>query len=244
MARHRRTGRVPVDLRTDERRASTLADVADAARLIDAVPQIGYLGPSARALDLAPEIRAPRELHARLANTSKHVQIEVPAQRPDVEALLERAELAAGADLRERPIVSAVLPITSPLALDGDRLEAAIALAEAGMPCGVVAEPVAESRLRHARRRARHRLVEALAGVVSLQPSRRRRRRSSGRAPSHARRRARAAPDVRRTRCSGWRGSSSPGSRSARSRRRVHDGLAGLGLAGRDRGGSRRRRRG
>jgi hypothetical protein len=107
------------------------------------VPQLGYVGPSARALDLAPEIRAPRELHARLANTAKHVQIEVPTHRPDVEALLEIAELAAGADLRERPIVSAVLPITSPLALDGDRLEAAIALAEAGMPCGVVAEPVA-----------------------------------------------------------------------------------------------------
>jgi trimethylamine---corrinoid protein Co-methyltransferase len=159
-----------VDLRTDERRASTLADVADAARLIDAVPQLGYLGPSARALDLAPEIRAPRELHARLANTSKHIQIEVPTQRPDVEALLEIAELAAGADLRERPIVSAVLPITSPLALDGDRLEAAIALAEAGIPCGVVAEPVAgvtaPATLAGALVTA---LVETLAGVVSLQ---------------------------------------------------------------------------
>jgi trimethylamine--corrinoid protein Co-methyltransferase len=132
-----------VDLRSDERRASTLADVADAARLADAVPQLGYLGPTVRALDLAAECRMAREIHVRLANTSKHVQVEVPTHRCDVEALLEIAPLAAGADTRERPIVSAVLHAGEPLAFDGERLEAAVALAEAGVPCGIVASPIA-----------------------------------------------------------------------------------------------------
>ena len=37
-------GRV-VDLQTDERREPTLADVAAASRLADAVPQVGFVGP-------------------------------------------------------------------------------------------------------------------------------------------------------------------------------------------------------
>jgi trimethylamine--corrinoid protein Co-methyltransferase len=132
-----------VDLHSDERRASTLADLADAARLADAVPQLGYLGPSVQALDLTAETRAPCELHVRLANTSKHVQIEIPAHRSDVEAVLEIARLAAGTAVRERPIVSVVLRPHQPLGLNGERIEAVLALAEAGVPCGIVAEPVA-----------------------------------------------------------------------------------------------------
>ncbi|HEU4529457.1 MAG TPA: trimethylamine methyltransferase family protein [Actinomycetota bacterium] len=132
-----------VDLRSDERRASTLADVADVARLADALPQVGYLGPSVRALDLAAETRAPRELHVRFANTSKHVQVEVAPHRADVEACLEIARLAAGADLRQRPVVSALLRVRGPLGSDGERLEVAAALAQAGIPVGVVAEPIA-----------------------------------------------------------------------------------------------------
>lgn len=159
-----------VDLRTDERRDPTLADVADAARLADAAPQLGYLGPSVVALDLPAEARTLRELHVRLANTSKHVQVVAPATRPEAEALAEIARLAAGDELRDRPIVSAVLPVASALALDGDRLEAAIALAEAGVPWDVVAEPVAgvtaPATLAGALVSA---LAEALAGFVSLQ---------------------------------------------------------------------------
>ncbi|HSD48657.1 MAG TPA: trimethylamine methyltransferase family protein [Actinomycetota bacterium] len=159
-----------VDLRTDERRDSTLADVADTARLVDAVPQLRYLGPSVAALDLLAEERPLRELHARLANTSKHVQVVAPAGRPEAAALAESARLAADAELRDRPIVSAVISVPSPLALGGDRLEAAIALAEAGVPCGVVTEPIAgvtaPATLAGALVTG---LAEALAGVVSLQ---------------------------------------------------------------------------
>jgi len=158
-----------VDLDTDERRAAALADVVAAARLADALPQLGYLGPSVTALDVDPGPRPLLELQARAANTSKHVQVEVPAGAATAEALVEIARAVAGGEgaLRGRPIVSAFLA-TSPLSLDGG--EAAVALAHAGIPCGFVATPVAgvsaPATLAGALATA---LAETLAGVVALQ---------------------------------------------------------------------------
>jgi trimethylamine--corrinoid protein Co-methyltransferase len=67
-------------------------------------------------------------------------------------------------------VVSAYLPIRSPLALDGDALEAADLLAQAGIPCGLVASPVAgtsaPATLAGALVTA---AAEVLAGLVALQ---------------------------------------------------------------------------
>jgi trimethylamine--corrinoid protein Co-methyltransferase len=136
-----------VDLATDERRGSTEADLAAVSRLADAVPQIGFLGPSAAALDVPGSHRALRELHVQIANTSHHVQLEISAEHPSAQTLVEIARAVAGDDdaLRARPLVSAVLPIRSPLAFDDGGLEAALVLARAGIPVGFVAAPVAGS---------------------------------------------------------------------------------------------------
>lgn len=161
-----------VDLHTGERRGSTRADVVAVSRLADALPQIGFAGPSVSALDVPPGPRALHELHARVTNTSKHVQIEISVDASGAEALLEIARAVAGgeAELRERPVLSAYLPIRSPLDLDGDGLEAAVTLARAGIPCGFVAAPVAgasaPATLAGALVTA---AAEALAGAVALQ---------------------------------------------------------------------------
>ncbi len=159
-----------VDLETDERRDSRLGDLAAVSRLADAVPQVGFVGPSAAALDLAAPSRSLHELHAQVANTSKHVQLEIAVEAPSAEGLVEIARAVAGGDaaLRARPVVSAFLTVRSPLALDG--LETAIALAEAGVPCGFVATPAAGARAPATLAGA---LVtasaEVLAGIVALQ---------------------------------------------------------------------------
>jgi len=165
-------GRAPtaVDLGSDERRDGALADVAAASRLADAVPQIGFVGPSAAALDVAAGSRSLRELHAQVANTTKHVQLEISAEAASADALVEIARAVAGGDaaLRERPAVSAFLPVRSPLALDG--LEAAVALAEAGAPCGFVAAPMAGTSAPATLAGALvSSCAEVLAGVVALQ---------------------------------------------------------------------------
>ena len=134
-----------VDLSTDERRPPTLDDLAAATRIADAVPQIGSAGTPVTALDMTPGSRTLRELHAQLANTSKHVSFEIATDGIGAESIVEIGRAVAGNDaaLRERPILSAFLRIRSPLALDGDALEAAAVLATAGIPCGFVAAPIA-----------------------------------------------------------------------------------------------------
>jgi trimethylamine--corrinoid protein Co-methyltransferase len=161
-----------VDFTTGARRASVLADVALGSRLADAVPQIGFVGPSAVALDVAAGSRSLHELATQASNTSKHVQVEVTNDVAGAEALVEVARAVAGgeAPLRERPVVSAYLTIRSPLVLNGERLEAAALLARAGVPCGFVAMPVvgisAPATLAGALATA---AAEVLAGVVALQ---------------------------------------------------------------------------
>ena len=160
-----------VDLGTDERRGSTLADLVSISRLADGQPQIGFLGPSVAALDVPAGSRSMHELGARLANTTKHVQIQLTGEAAAAEALVEIARaVAGGASLRERPLVSAFLAIEAPLELDAGGLEAGVTLARAGIPCGFVAVPVAGAS---APATIAGSLVtaaaEALAGVVSLQ---------------------------------------------------------------------------
>jgi len=161
-----------VDLRTDERRPSTLGDARTFARLADAQAQVGIVGPPMPATDAPVGTRSLLELHALLAGTSKHVHVEIPPDTASARALLAIVAAVAGDDatLRERPIASAVVPVRSPLALDGGALEAAVALADAGVPCGFVVSPVAGSSVPATLAGA---LVaaaaSALAGVVALQ---------------------------------------------------------------------------
>jgi trimethylamine--corrinoid protein Co-methyltransferase len=134
-----------VDHATDERRGSTEADVVTVSRLADAIPQLGFVGPSAAALDVPAGARALHELHAQVANTAKHVQLEIPVEASNAEAIVEIARAVAGGEetLRARPVVSALLPTRSPLAFEDGGLEVALSLARAGVPCGFVAQPVA-----------------------------------------------------------------------------------------------------
>jgi trimethylamine--corrinoid protein Co-methyltransferase len=161
-----------VDLTSDERRPGTLADVVSASRLADAVPQIGLVGPSVSALDVPLRSRGLRELHAQLANSDKHAHVQLSVDAAGAEALVEIARIVAGGEkaLRERPLVSASLPVRSPLALDGEGLEAVLNLARAGIPCGFVSAPVmgvsAPATVAGALVTA---LVEVLAGLVALQ---------------------------------------------------------------------------
>jgi trimethylamine--corrinoid protein Co-methyltransferase len=134
---------IAVDLVTDERRSVTLTDVTDAARLADALPQIGFVGRPASATGAPGRSPELHELLALLENTSKHVQIAVPSGPGAADAVVEVARLASGDhDAPGRAVVSAFLE-TSPLGIDGDRLATAARLAAAGVPCGFVSRPVA-----------------------------------------------------------------------------------------------------
>jgi trimethylamine--corrinoid protein Co-methyltransferase len=161
-----------LDLDTGERRGSTKADLAEIARVADALPQIGLLWQPVAARDEPIDVQPLHEIATEFANSTKHVQLMTAAKPEQARGAVEIARLVAGGDreLRDRPVLSAFQCSLSPLTYDGDPLEAAAVYGEAGVPCGFVSMPIACATAPATPAAA---LVvsnaEVLAGIVSLQ---------------------------------------------------------------------------
>lgn len=127
-----------LDLNTGSRRMSCLADVADIARLADAVEEIGFHWVPVSAQDLPADKRGLHEIKAIWENSTKHVQTESIYNVSEAKAAIEMASVIAGGReaLRKRPVLSLMQCSASPLGHDGGSLEAALLAAEAGIPTG------------------------------------------------------------------------------------------------------------
>ena len=127
-----------VDIYTGERRSSCLQDVADIARIADAVEEIGFHWVPVSAQDRPAATRSLHELLAVWENSSKHVQTESIYSEREALAANEMAAIIAGGKeaLRKRPLLSMMQCTASPLGQDGGSLEAALVAAEAGVPVG------------------------------------------------------------------------------------------------------------
>ncbi|GBC86343.1 hypothetical protein HRbin12_00330 [bacterium HR12] len=157
-----------VELGTDARRAAGIEDLERAALLADALPQVGVVGPAVRALDVPEPVRPLRELHALLNRTTKHVLTEVPRDEATAEAVVEIARILATEEgLRGRPPLSALAPAEG---LQGERLEAAVALARAGLPLGLVVEPALAESLAVTLANALEQALGAAARVLGRVP--------------------------------------------------------------------------
>ena len=111
---------------------ATLADLDDAVRLADALPEVAVLGgPPLRAAGV-PVLGA---LGRCFAGTTKHVMTGLLTTAADAESAVQMARAVAGSakEARRRP----------PLSLCGgaDALDAALVFARAGLPVGVVLAP-------------------------------------------------------------------------------------------------------
>lgn len=126
------------DLETGERRRSGLRDVADIARVIDALDEVSFMWTPLSAQDRPPETRSLHELAAMWRSTTKHLQTETVVTRHEALAAVDMAAAIAGGReaLRRRPVLSIMQCTTSPLAQDGGSLEAGLVAAEAGLPVG------------------------------------------------------------------------------------------------------------
>ena len=128
-----------IDPRTGELRASGIADVADSARFVDALPQVSfYWGPVVTAEDVPPATRPLHEAAAIFANTSKHFQAVDVVGEDMTRRVVQMARVVAGGDeeLRRRPIMSLIACPIDPLSNESVSLEAALVCAEAGVPVG------------------------------------------------------------------------------------------------------------
>ncbi len=161
-----------IDLETGERRASTKRDLAQVSRLADALPEIGLLWQGVAARDVPRRVQSLHELHAQLANSSKHIQMMTAVTPEAAKGVVEIARAVAGGseELRRRPIVSAFQCSLSPLMYEEGSLEAALVYAEAGVPCGFVVMPISCAT---GPATAAGNLVqsnaEVLAGMIALQ---------------------------------------------------------------------------
>ena len=130
-----------IDWRTRQQRSSTKADVADVARMQDYLGGVCFCGPTLAAGDCG-KAALPHELHAAFLNTEKHV-LGFVSGADQARLAVEMATVVAGdaGTLRERPVLSAGICPVSPLVYDGDVIEGALILAEAGVPVNFISEP-------------------------------------------------------------------------------------------------------
>jgi trimethylamine--corrinoid protein Co-methyltransferase len=135
-----------VDFKSGKRRQSCKEDVANMARVADYLPSMGFYWPMVSAQD-HPATAPLHELEASLSNTVKHVQTPTVVTERDARAAVEMAKVIAGdtVTMRERPPLSFLICTIAPLAQDKDSMEAALVLAEAGLPVGFMSMALAGS---------------------------------------------------------------------------------------------------
>jgi len=135
---------VTLDFETGEYRPSTVEDVRRATIVADAMEPADILWALVGATDVEPERELFRELLTMAAWDRKHIQEDVTFPWQVEPALEIFATLCGGlAAYRERPRFSSICCTTSPLAVDGDLLDASIGLACYGCPIVAYPMPVA-----------------------------------------------------------------------------------------------------
>ena len=120
-----------LDLETGEKRKAVLKDIADIAKLVDALDNIHFFIRPVVAQDISSEFLDVNKYYAALSNTSKHVMGSAYSVQSALKVISMAEEIAGGKQrLRERPIISF---ITSPITLSGT-----LAQVNAEQLCGMV----------------------------------------------------------------------------------------------------------
>ena len=126
-----------IDFETRQRRGSRKQDVADMARVADALTSIGFYWPIVSAAD-HPATAPLHELDASFNNTVKHVQSETVMGEELGRYAVEMARVIAKDEttMRTRPPLSLLVCCIAPLGQDKEGMESALLFAEAGLPVG------------------------------------------------------------------------------------------------------------
>ena len=123
------------DYETGQYRPSNRKDIADFARLGDALSP-DFLWTAITANDVPEMAHGPHELWETMKNTRKHVQGVTVQSARDAQVQIELAALVAGGreSLRERPLMSVVSCPLAPLSFETGAIEAQVEFAKAGIP--------------------------------------------------------------------------------------------------------------
>ena len=137
------TGPLTLDHETGERRPSTSKDLADSARVSNALEHHHVFWPMCNSNDASPETRLYVDLKVSFMNTPKHILYASGANSEEARRLVAMGAAVAGGEdeLRKRPILSSVQPTIAPLQLDGPMMDGAFTFGAAGVPVAIFTMP-------------------------------------------------------------------------------------------------------
>jgi len=124
-----------LDHRTGERRPATLADTAEGARVVDALPNIDFLMSMFTPLDIDQRTAYVHEFKTMLRNCTKP-SIFLSHSAADIRAMVAMLEAVAGGEeaLREKPRGVGFVSVTHPFRHELEDMNRLIFLAEKGVP--------------------------------------------------------------------------------------------------------------
>lgn len=131
------------DLETGDRRLSTLDDVARAARLVDALPNMDFAMSSAYPSEVEPHHAYVLSFVAMMGNTEKPI-VAIAENGRDLRVIRDLAAALRGGpeQLREKPYFAVYAEPCSPLEHPVDSIEKVLVCARAGVPCVYVPAPL------------------------------------------------------------------------------------------------------
>ena len=132
-----------IDTQSGERRRATLNDLKQIAKLVDGLDNIHFFLLPTYPNDVPVEGVDVNRFFAGLDNTSKHIMGGVYTPE-GIQNVIRMAEIIVGSaeKLRRHPIISMIICAISPLKMDRAYGDMIVAIAEAGIPIVVPAEPL------------------------------------------------------------------------------------------------------
>jgi len=133
-----------LDLESGERRLTEVRDVADYARITDCLENVAFFVINCYPDDVPTEDVDVNRFYHSLANTSKHVMGGIYTM-PGLKNVIAMAEdIAGGRDrLLERPFLSFITLMMSPLVMEQQYTDFLIEVAKYGLPIATPSEPLA-----------------------------------------------------------------------------------------------------
>jgi len=133
-----------LDLETGEKRPSTLEDVRNVSKLLDKLENIHFQVIPVYPNDLPVNKVDVNRFFAAIQNTTKHVMGGTYTLE-GTKNVIRMAEILAGSaeKLRREPFLSLITCVMSPLKIDETYGDFLMAVAEAGIPVAIPAEPIA-----------------------------------------------------------------------------------------------------
>ncbi len=131
------------DLETGESRRSTLKDVEDTTKIMDALPTCHSISNFVVATDVPPQLLVIKTMEAMMKNTSKCIS-GYALKVEEVDTLLKMWSAVAGdaEEIRKRPLFTVYGSPSSPLTYDEHAADVMLRGAEYGVPVDIVPCPI------------------------------------------------------------------------------------------------------